>query len=640
MKTIHNFCVIFVIIIAALSGFGCSNSSTVVPDDEQATLITEKSASAVEKATSTDEPVIPTVEQVTPTAEPDDIETFWQDFEITNFDEIHAPVDGDENEYLIFGNLPVSPPPETLAPELATFLGRWEGYDYGNSMTNEIIKIVIVIQEISDQGGKGVLWAGTNVQYPRDVKEFQFKVVPGAVPSIEATAHWPEYPMLINPTFTFLHNPDIDHLEGELRYSYNGNPVSQRIELTRDQTFYVYKDYEKYLAGKGTNDFEITNFSQVHVPVAGDENEHLIFGNVPISPPPETLAPELATFLGRWEGYDYGTAVAKDIKVVFAIQEISDQGGKGVMWIGTNLQYPADVKEFQFKVVPGDPPAIEWTAQWPEHPDINATLTFLYNPDTDHLEGKLKYPYTDNPASKRIELARDQTFYVYKDYEKYLADKRIYPRTFDNDDMQRFGPGYLLYLPEGYENSPEQSWPLLFFLHGSGDRGNNIQLLAKASPFMMVRENAALPFVIVAPLLKQGTFPIEYMDGVLDEARSTYRIDPKRIYLTGLSLGGEATYRFAIHQPDTFAAVAPLAAWLDASQVSSLERIKHLPVWAIHGIDDIIVPLAAARIPVDNLRDIGGNIQFSVLEDHDHDVWTDTYSDSEFYEWLLEHQKP
>jgi predicted peptidase len=161
---------------------------------------------------------------------------------------------------------------------------------------------------------------------------------------------------------------------------------------------------------------------------------------------------------------------------------------------------------------------------------------------------------------------------------------------------------------------------------------------------MFVREKGPLPFIIVAPLLNafQGysSFPGAYMDGVLTEIQKDYRVDAKRIYLTGLSMGGEATYRFAVVQPETFAAIAPLSAYVDSETYSMLGRIKALPVWAIHGADDTVIPLARAQQPVDALKAAGGNIQFTVLAGHDHDTWTDTYSDPAFYDWLLQHQRP
>jgi predicted esterase len=395
-------------------------------------------------------------------------------------------------------------------------------------------------------------------------------------------------------------------------------------------------------------DFVIKDFGRVHSQVNGDANEYLIYGNVPILPPAANLPHELASFLGRWEGYSYGPPVKKDWKFVLVIQEITAQNGKALLWTGTNLQYPDWVKEIQFRVVPGAMPSIEWQYDL----DGKNTFTFTYDPDKNLLQGFLKSAaYNNNPWGP-ISLYRNQSFYVYKDYAQYLSDKQIHSKEYRNKILQQYGQGYLLYLPDGYEANPKQTWPLIFFLHGSGDRGDNIFLLAKASPFMMIREKVHLPFIIVAPQLNTSkdyaSFPDDYMDGVLQEVQADYRVDQKRIYVTGLSMGGEATYRFALLHPDTFAAIAPLAAfnpkYLPESGIKPfalpMERIKNIPVWAIHGADDMNVPLAAAQNTVDDLKKGGGNVQFTILENHDHDVWTDTYADPKFYNWLLQHQRP
>ncbi len=396
--------------------------------------------------------------------------------------------------------------------------------------------------------------------------------------------------------------------------------------------------------GTSSQDFMITDFEAVHSPVKNDPYAYLIFGNISVSPAAPGLAPELAAFLGRWEGYNYDPPVKKDHKGVLFIQEISAQGGKAFLWSGTNLQYPYWVKEIQFKVVPGAVPAIEWEgdlASGSSGPSGTGTFRFAYDRENRQLRGGIDLPSGSELNGPSI-LTRDQSFYVYKDYSQYLTSQRIFSKEYQTKNLQQYGSGYMLYLPEGYEDNPTKRWPLLFFLHGTGDRGDNIYLLAKASPFMMIREKGPLPFIIVAPLLNtsQNVFPVEYLDGVLAEMQSTYRADPKRIYLTGLSLGGEATYRFAIHQPETFAAIAPLSAWLDADQIPMLDRIKNLPVWAIHGTDDLIVPLAAGEQPANALKRLGGNIRFTVLDGHDHDTWTDTYSDPAFYDWLLQYSKP
>jgi predicted esterase len=398
-------------------------------------------------------------------------------------------------------------------------------------------------------------------------------------------------------------------------------------------------------------DFAIKDFSLAHSPVNGDANEHLIFGNIPIASPAADLPADLAAFLGRWEGYSDGLPVKKDYKFVLVVQEITPRGGKAFGWIGTNLQYPGWIKEIKFRVVPDATPTIEWEYNL----DGPSSFTFTYDRDKDLLRGWLKSSAYHNAPWGPIELTRDKTFTVYKDYEQYLAGKRITSKAYRDRALQKYGQGYLVYLPEGYETQPDKTWPLIFFLHGSGDRGDNPFLLAKASPFMMIREKGPLPFIIVAPLLNAsqdyGSFPEDYMDDVLAEIQADYRIDPKRLYVTGLSMGGEATYRLALHQPAKFAAIAPLAAFnpkYNSQTIQQgykpfdqpLDRIKDLPVWAIHGANDIVVPLSAAQHTVDDLKQAGVDVRFTILENHDHDVWTATYSDPKFYEWLLQHQRP
>jgi predicted esterase len=387
------------------------------------------------------------------------------------------------------------------------------------------------------------------------------------------------------------------------------------------------------LAGCRSTSKDFTpDFEAVHSQVNNDPNTYLIFGNIPVSAPAQGLSPELAAFLGRWEGYDYSPPVKKDFKIVLVIQDISAKGGMAYIWLGTNLQYPGSVQEIRFRVLQGAAPAIEFDARFG---NSTKTVRLMHASDKNML-------ISPDAAHRPIELNQGQTFYVYKDYSQYLASKRITTHTYQNTDLRQYGKGYMLYLPEGYETNPTQTWPLILFLHGVGDRGDNLYLLAKASPFLMIREKGPLPFIIAAPLLNtaQHQFPMEYMDGMLAEVRATYRVDPKRIYVTGLSLGGEATYRFAIQHPDTFAAIAPLSAFLEDEQISLLDRIKSMPVWAIHGANDTSVPLAIGQKPADALKKLGGNIRFSILQGHDHDTWDDTYSDPAFYDWLLQHQRP
>lgn len=386
-------------------------------------------------------------------------------------------------------------------------------------------------------------------------------------------------------------------------------------------------------AGPSAKDLVIGTFESAHNPIPGDGNEYLILGNILVPPPPRLLPPELAVFLGRWEGYDYDPPVKKDIKIVLVIQEINVREGKAALWAGTNLQYPSSVKEIRFTVDVHADPEIQFVTD--AYGGSRTKLTLSYEPDRDVL--------SSTPSSWRyVVLDRGTSFKVYKDYARYLAGKRIYAKKFRDPELAPYGGQYLVYLPEGYEADSKRAWPLLMFLHGSGDRGSNPFLIAKASPFMAIREKGPLPFIIAAPLLgpaiaSDQLFPDAYLTGALAEFLADYRVEKARVYLTGLSLGGEATYRLAALRPGTFAAIAPLAAFMPTSP--PIETIKRLPVWAIHGENDTIVPLSVGMRPVEALKRAGGDIKLSILIGHDHDVWTDTYSNQAFYDWLLEHEK-
>lgn len=387
--------------------------------------------------------------------------------------------------------------------------------------------------------------------------------------------------------------------------------------------------------------FEIRDFEAIHAVDKEDANKYLIFGNMEVKQTATGLPDELAALLGRWEGYSYAPPVKKERKLVLMIQQIDLQGGKAYTWSGTNLQYPDSLEEIEFRVVWDEGLVLEWQLYDVDGSQQKARLR--YDAEKEALEGwttGLEVETLNNPC----ELTRKRSFYVYKEYAKYLESKRITTKTYKNNALSSFGMGYMVYLPEGYEESTDKSWPLLFFLHDYRERGDNALLLANASPFMYIRENGVLPMIIAAPLLNSDnsyvSFPEEYLDGVLAEMRSEYRVDAQRVYVSGLSMGGEATWRFALHQPQTFAAIAPLCGYFDQTDLETMKMIKDVPVWAYHGANDVVVPVIEGQSPVVALKKVGGNVRFSILEEHDHDVWTDTYSDPAFYDWLLQNQRP
>ena len=196
---------------------------------------------------------------------------------------------------------------------------------------------------------------------------------------------------------------------------------------------------------------------------------------------------------------------------------------------------------------------------------------------------------------------------------------------------------YLLFLPSTYAVHP-QRWPLMLFLHGAGERGDDLQRVKRHGVAKIVEEQPAFPLLVVSPQCPPTeAWAPEPLLALLDDIEQHYDVDPERLYVTGLSMGGFGTWAVAIAAPDRFAAIAPICGGGDPSRVGVL---RHLPVWAFHGARDLIVPLQRTVEMVEALRQCGGNVRFTVYPEVGHDAWTATYANSELYAWFLAHTRP
>lgn len=196
---------------------------------------------------------------------------------------------------------------------------------------------------------------------------------------------------------------------------------------------------------------------------------------------------------------------------------------------------------------------------------------------------------------------------------------------------------YLLYLPEDYEKA-EKEYPLVLFLHGAGERGNEIELVKRNGPPKLIEEGKNFPFILVSPQCPEQTrwnYQTQSLIALLDEIESKYHVDKNRIYVTGLSMGGQGTWSLALTQPNRFAAIAPICGWTDTWEVC---KINHLPVWVFHGAKDNVVPVSESQQMFDALKQCGAeNIKLTIYPEANHDAWTETYNNPELYNWLLSH---
>ncbi len=205
-------------------------------------------------------------------------------------------------------------------------------------------------------------------------------------------------------------------------------------------------------------------------------------------------------------------------------------------------------------------------------------------------------------------------------------------RIFEGDG---FAVNYLLYLPDNYK--AENSFPLLLFLHGSGERGDDINRVKIHGPAKLIEQGKEFPFIIVSPQCPENErWNPEQLSMLLDDVEKNYKTDKNRVYATGLSMGGYGVWKLAQMYPDRFAAVLPICGGGDFLNACV---IKHLPVWVFHGAKDKVVSVQESERMVNALKKCGGNVKFTVYPDAGHDSWTETYNNPEIYTWLLEQKK-
>lgn len=198
---------------------------------------------------------------------------------------------------------------------------------------------------------------------------------------------------------------------------------------------------------------------------------------------------------------------------------------------------------------------------------------------------------------------------------------------------------YLLALPKDYDKDTTKAWSLLVFLHGAGERGSDINKVKVHGPAKLVEQGKEFPFIVVSPQCPEGQWwpnRVETVMALVDEIAEKYRVDPKRIYLTGLSMGGFGTWSIASTYPNRFAAIVPICG---GGQPYLAANLKGIPIWAFHGAKDPVVPLSESQRMVNAVKSFGGNAQLTVYPEAQHDSWTETYDNPALYEWLLKQSK-
>jgi predicted peptidase len=211
--------------------------------------------------------------------------------------------------------------------------------------------------------------------------------------------------------------------------------------------------------------------------------------------------------------------------------------------------------------------------------------------------------------------------------------------TYSQDNIKpKIKCNYLLYLPQAYMGS-QDSFPLIIYLHGSGRRGGDLnKLKANGLPYL-IDKGYNYEFIIASPQCPENTYwsQINWFDSLYLDLTSKYRIDEKRIYITGISMGGFGTWQAAMDYPDKIAAIVPLCGGCNDS--INICRINKIPIWTFHGAADTITSINETQKLVTRLNECNGNIRFTRIENEGHGLQFIYEKNPEIYKWMLEQRK-
>lgn len=215
---------------------------------------------------------------------------------------------------------------------------------------------------------------------------------------------------------------------------------------------------------------------------------------------------------------------------------------------------------------------------------------------------------------------------------------------------------YQVYVPANYEAVAR--WPVILFLHGAGERGEDGLLQTQVGLGTAIRRTAdRYPAIVVFPQAPRDTnwqgASARMALAALDRTLAEFRSDPSRVYLTGLSMGGNGSWYLAYHHGDRFAAVAVICGFVTprgpfpgifATGVDSpFEKIaaglKQLPVWIVHGDADAVVPVEESQRMHAALSAAGAPVHYVELPGVNHNSWDAAYGSAEFSEWLFAQQR-
>jgi predicted esterase len=224
----------------------------------------------------------------------------------------------------------------------------------------------------------------------------------------------------------------------------------------------------------------------------------------------------------------------------------------------------------------------------------------------------------DPPSNSRDNfIARDNAWWFA--LRQHLGETPSYPRVVD--------------LPGGYEADPARRWPLMLYLHGVGERGEDLGIVRRTGMGKVVAEGRQIPAIVVSPQLSSDqSWSVPELAKMLDDLEAKYRVDTDRVYLLGSSAGGDTVWHLALTFPDRFAALVVMAG---ECRDDDFARIRDVPAWVIQGSkDDAVDPGACLGVP-QAIERVGGHPHVTIIPGCGHDCWDTVLAKDALYTWLL-----
>ncbi len=199
---------------------------------------------------------------------------------------------------------------------------------------------------------------------------------------------------------------------------------------------------------------------------------------------------------------------------------------------------------------------------------------------------------------------------------------------------------YVLFVPKEYK--ADNDTPLILFLHGAGEKGTDGKKQMKAGLGPAVKKKAdSFPFLVIFPQAEKGWqaggADAKQALAILADVQKHYKVDAKRVYLTGLSMGGFGTWSLAAAYPKKWAAIVPICG---GGNPKTAEKIKDIPCWCFHGDADPAVNVEQSRSMIEALKKAGGEPKYTEYPKVGHNSWDKAYATPELYEWLLKQKLP